>query len=736
TFVLAWTTTPWTLIGNVALAVNSKLSYVKVEKDNQFFILAKDRLDVVMDKPYKVIDTLKGKALLGKDYEPLYVIPSDKKGHYIIDGGSDVSSEDGTGIVHMAIYGEFDYEMIKKHNLPIIQHVNSGGKLVLGPKEWLGNWFKKSDKLVLDDLNERNLLFKADDYAHSYPFCYRCETPLFYNAVDSWFVNIQKIKPRLIEKNEEINWYPGSIKHKRAKNIIETAPDWTISRNRYWGTSIPMWVCDDVCCGKSIVIGSIAELKEHAIEKVQDDVDLHKHIVDKIHLKCDCGKKMTRIPEILDCWFESGSMPFAAKHYPFENKAHFDDNYPSDFVSEYVGQVRTWFYYMNVLSVILFDKIPFKNVVVSGNILAEDGSKMSKSKKNFPSPNKIFEQYGADCLRFYLMSSQLTRAQDMNFREDGVKEIYRKLIMLLGNVNSFYGLFGKDNTVVDKPSNDHIMDRWIVSEINLLIKGVTKSLEEYDTITASSSVLSFIDELSTWYVRRSRDRFKSADQKTKDGAIKTLAYVLVNLSKVMAPITPFIAESIYLSVNKETKCESVHLESWPKAKTKLISIELSENMDLTRDIVSKSMVEREKCGIPVKQVLASLEISGVKLEVEYLDLIKEEVNVKKVNLKDGKTLSLKFDTKLTDALIQEGLSRDLIHKMNGYRKELKLTIENRIELYIETTDKMVLGCLDKFADIIKHPVQADLLELKIPQGLDIKELSLGGAKIKLAFKLK
>ncbi|MCK4380665.1 MAG: isoleucine--tRNA ligase, partial [Candidatus Lokiarchaeota archaeon] len=467
-FFLAWTTTPWTLIGNVALAVNSEREYVKIKLDDEYLILIKNQLDIIK-KDYEIVDEFKGKDLINKEYEPLYHISPNttKKGHFVIDGGDEVLSDEGTGIIHMAIYGEFDYEMIKKYDLPIIQHIDGHGNLTQGPRDWIGLWFKDVDEKVLEDLQQRNLLFSSEDFTHSYPFCYRCDTPLIYNALDAWFIDIQQIKTKLLKTNERINWYPKEIS-RRYESIVNTAPDWCISRNRFWATAMPIWECEE--CKQIKVIGSIKELQENAVEEVLDDLDLHRHIVDKIHLKCsNCSKVMKRVPEVFDCWLESGSMPYAAKHYPFENVEWFKHNFPSDFVSEYIGQIRAWFYYMHVISVLLFNDIPFKNVVVNGNILAEDGTKMSKSKRNFPDPNLIIEKYGSDALRIYLLSSQLMRAQDLNFKEETVKQVYRRFNLLLINVLKFYSLIDMDNVIMDITRSDNILDKWIISLLNSLI---------------------------------------------------------------------------------------------------------------------------------------------------------------------------------------------------------------------------------------------------------------------------
>ncbi|MDO8556352.1 MAG: isoleucine--tRNA ligase [Nanoarchaeota archaeon] len=729
TYLLAWTTTPWTLLGNVALAVNESLTYVKVQVNHEVLILAKELLSVIKD-PCKVIEEFSGKNLLGLEYEPLYHHVSEKKGHYVINGGSEVSATDGTGIVHMALYGEFDYQMVRKYDLPVIQHVGQHGKIVLGPEKFKDLWFKKADQQVLDDLKDRGLLFAADPFTHSYPFCYRCETPLFYNAVDSWFVDIQKVKQKLLERNEDIAWHPDHMKDGRFKNILETAPDWSISRNRFWATSIPVWKCQD--CKNVVVIGSVAELQKFAMEKVPADVDLHKHVVDRFHIPCSkCKKPMSRIPEVLDCWFESGSMPYAARHYPFESVDWFKKHFPADFVSEYVAQVRAWFYYMHVLGVLLFDKAPFKHVVVSGNVLAADGMKMSKSKNNFPDPHKLFDLYGADALRFYLMSSPLMRADDLNFKEEGVKEVYRKVVMLLSNVKSFYELFGTQHKVVDTPAIDHVMDQWVVNNLQVVVDSVTKSLDKYDTVTACKLLVQFIEDLSTWYVRRSRDRFKDGN---KD-ALHTLAYVLHMLSKILAPITPFLAESmhqVFVRAGAPVQ-ESVHLESWPAVNESWMFdfASVTCEMDDVRKMLSVALEAREKTKMPVRQVLASVKI-GMKGSFgdEFVAIIKDELNVKDVRFVPGDlgTFTVLFDTKLSPALIHEGIAREFVRNVNGYRKELGLTLHDKVVLHV-VADGQVLVALQSLQVDIAAAVQAKNIVFAPAQDVVMKEVVIQQQKV-------
>ncbi len=727
-YILAWTTTPWTLIGNVALAVNSKMDYVEIENNGERLIVAKDRLDEI-EGDYKVIKEFKGKELLGLEYEPLYKT-AEGKAYIVIDGGQEVSNEEGTGIVHMALYGEFDYEMIKKYKLAQVQHIDEHGNVVKGPKEFIGKFFKDVDKDVIEDLEDRNLLYKVKNYTHPYPFCYRCKTPLFYNAVDSWFVDIQKIKPMLLKEAKKIHWHPEEGTKKRFENNIKAAPDWTISRNRFWATAIPVWKCKK--CGAIEVIGSRKELKEKAIEKIDEDIDLHKDAVDEIHLKCPkCGSKMDRIPEVIDCWFESGSMPYASKHYPFENKDWFKTNFPSDFISEYIGQIRAWFYYMHVMGVLIFGKPAYRHVVVTGNILAEDGQKMSKSLKNYPEPTLIFDKFGADALRFYLMDSPVIRAQDLNFREDGVKEIYRKVVLLLENISNFYFMFDNNNKEFNYNSSTEIMDRWIVSRTNSLIEKVTSLMDDYNIQEACDSIVSFIDELSTWYIRRSRARFKKGDNK----AIKTLAYVLMNLIKVMAPITPFITEDIYQRFKEKNKelYESVHLDMWPNAQKEKIDIALEDEMKEVREIISSALDERAKAKIPIRQPLPRITIYGTKVGKEFYDIIKEELNVKEVVVKEGEK-KIELDTTITPELEREGIARTIIRKVNSMRKENKLTIKDRIVLYVNTKDDKIKQALEEHKKTVMENIQADKIEYKQPK--KGKEFNINGIKVSIGLEIK
>jgi isoleucyl-tRNA synthetase len=689
TYLLAWTTTPWTLPGNSALYIHKDFTYVKVQPKGkkEYYIVAKERVKDVIKEPHTITETVKPKDLIGKKYEPPYdYFKSVDKKYHLIDTANFVTLDQGTGIVHSAImHGEEDFKRAKEQGLAFNITVDKHGHMANTVKVAPGIFFKSAEKKIIADLEQRNLAYSTEMYTHSYPHCYRCDTPLFYNALDSWFVDIQKIKKKLLQHNEEINWHPEHLKDGRFKNIVETAPDWAISRNRFWATALPIWVGDK--CSHISFIGSVKELQERAIEKVPDSIDLHKHVVDAIHLRCDqCKGTMTRIPEVIDCWFESGSMPYATKHWPFDHQEWFKDNYPCDFVSEYIAQVRAWFYYMHVLGVLVFDKAPFKNVVVTGTILAHDGTKMSKSKGNYVEPEVLFDKYGADALRFYLMLSPLMRAEDLNFNEQGVKDVYQKVIMIIHNIRQFYEPYAEKNDLSKETSSKHLLDVWITSRLHETINTVTERLDEYDTIGATSCLSEFITDLSTWYLRRSRDRFNS---KEKNEAAATLANALLTTAKLIAPIAPFIAEDIYQTLKKtNTLQESIHLESWPKSDPKKIKEKVHKDMDIARQVVSMALEARAKAQIPVRQILGKLDVSGIELAPEYHQLIAEEVNIKEITQKSEGPVSVHLDTKITPELEREGMVREIIRRIQDLRKRTGLQKQDKIVLYIEVQSNL------------------------------------------------
>ncbi|MBM3232004.1 isoleucine--tRNA ligase [Candidatus Pacearchaeota archaeon] len=703
-YFLAWTTTPWTLIGNVALAVKTDAKYVKVRNNNEVYILVADRLNE-LNGEHKVLETFKGKDLAGIEYDPLYYVESNEKGHYVIDDNENVTVTDGTGIVHMAAYGEFDYEMIKKHHLPLIEHIGMDGKFKFNINGWKGLWFKSLDKEVIRDLEVRNILYKKQSHKHSYPFCYRCETPLFYTPLPSLFIDIQKVKKDILKNNEKINWYPSHLKDGRFKNNVLNAPDWNISRNRYWASVIPIWKCN---CGEQKIIGSIEELRKNAIN-FPKKIDLHKPSMDKVKLNCKCGQEMTRVSEVLDCWFESGLMPFAQVHYPFENKDWFHKSFPGDFVAEYIAQTRTWFYYMLADSTLLFNKNPFKNVITTGTILASDGQKMSKSKGNYPDPMILISKYGADALRFYLLSSPIMAAEDINFSERGVEEVHKKVILILLNTLNFYLMNSKGKAVMPKKHNH--LDEWILSRLAELSVQVTEGFDSYNTMVVAKEITKFVDDLSTWYVRRSRERFNEGDDDIARGVLK---HVLIETAKIIAPILPFVSEKIYRDLGGK---ESVHLQEWPKYSNKDVNKRLLEEMSKAREVVSAALKIRDQNKLPVRQPLATLTVAGEKLSSEFADIIAEEINVKQV-LFDKKAKETQLDMNITPELEAEGFAREIARKIQSVRKERNMKKEERITLELHLSDKLKKD-LGPFNDFIAKRVGASKMLLSDGKGKDM-----------------
>ncbi|MCK5449605.1 isoleucine--tRNA ligase [Candidatus Pacearchaeota archaeon] len=697
TYAIAWTTTPWTLPSNLALAINPKLTYAYVQdkSDNNTYLLAKELIPSFYksEDEYTITKEVKGKELVGKKYEPLFSYFKDNPNSFQFLLGDFVTAKEGTGIVHIApAFGEDDNIISKKYNIPIVQPVDENGKFTKEIKEYAEQLVHEANEKIVIDLKKSGKAIMSRKMEHEYPFCYRCDTKLIYRALPAWFVNIQKIKDKLLKLNLEINWIPEYLKKGRMQHNISTAPDWNITRNRYWATAIPIWKSES---GKIKVLGSIEELKQFA-KKLPKKIDLHKDCLDEIKLEID-GEEYTRIPEVLDCWFESGAMTFAQFHYPFENKEYFDKNFPAQFVTEYIGQTRAWFYYMMTLSAILFDKIPFENVLTTGVIQAEDGKKMSKSLKNYPDPLKVLDKYGADTLRFYILASPVIGGENINFSEKGLEETYKKITVLLYNVSNFYQNYQKNGDEDYKKSNN-IMDKWIISRTEKLNEVVQENLEKYNTIKACAFIKKYIDDLSTWYIRNSRDRFNSDD----DNARRTLRYVLEKLTKVLAPIIPFATEKIYQDMNSKDK--SVHLENYPKENKKLIDKELEQEMQITRDIVSTALRERDKAQIGIKWPLAkAIIISSIKPSEELNEIIQEELNIKKLSYKKGEELKVTLDTKLTPELEAEGFAREISRKIQAARKKAELTKTDTIELEIfsEFNDK-----LETQLDFIKERVGA------------------------------
>lgn len=737
TYVLAWTTTPWTLPGNTALNVGPEIRYVLVKSGEEKYVLAKDRLSI-LNGEYEVVSEFSSRSLVGLSYEPLFNEFIDHVGDSLlrahrIYAADFVTVTDGTGIVHnAAMYGEEDYEVAKVKGLPRKEMLDQKGQFLPFMHEKLrGLFFVDANRVVLDELTTKNLVYKEEVYKHSYPFCWRCGTQLYYNAIPAWFVAIQKIKKDLLSNNESINWYPAHLKHGRFMQGIENAPDWNISRNRYWATALPFWKCTKEGCKNVVCVGSVVELAEKSknFAKVYPDfnieeyktsqsaevlnkLDLHRPYIDDVILECsDCGSDMKRIPEVIDCWVESGSMPFAELHYPFENREEFLKRFPSDFVVEYIPQTRAWFYVMHVVSSIIFDRAPFKNVVTTGTILAEDGSKMSKSKKNYPDPNLILEKYGADALRFYLLTSPVVNGEDMNFSETGVNEVSKKMNLILYNVWSFYRLY-TDMKVTDLeiPAAKNVLDVWALEKIKELEVKVSKDLDVYDSVRGGKLILEWVNDLSTWYVRRSRDRLKEKDE-VADAGLKVYGYVLATTAKLLAPFMPYLSEFIYRDI---TGNESVHLSEWPKSKT-VVDEDVVKAMEIVREIVSLGHNLRKEHKLSVRQPLVCVGFvtknADITLTPEHLEVICAELNVKEVVsfesiFKNSGTVVVEglgvvskvaLDTELTEELKSEGLARDLERQVQDLRKKSGLQVNDLVDLYYNTSDEEIeKTLLEKF----------------------------------------
>lgn len=945
TYLVAWTTTPWTLPGNTAAAINPGLTYSKVSiigskksGDGKLpegkYILAKDRLEVALrDFDYKVEGEMSGEELVGKAYIPVFDYYKDKniknkENGWKVYAGTFVTADSGTGIVHIAPgFGEDDMVLAKEYNLPLVLHVGTDGKFKPDVKDFAGKMVKpkptkeepqlhqSSDIEIIKYLAHNNKLFSKEKIVHSYPHCFRCETPLFYYAIPAWFIKITDVKQKLLKEAEKIHWVPEHLKEGRFKNIVEGAPDWNISRNRFWASPLPIWKC--ATCERVEFLGGVEDIKQKTKSKntyvvmrhgeaqnniqnvvnsdlkentfalskegedqvkktisnlkekhfdfvfvspflrtkqtaqlvtaalgipeenvVVDDrlgeintgvydgksideyhsyslthpdrfvegpqngecynevkkrmmdflyeidskyegknilivthdtpgwlllagvhgknayealefrgtgkfffanaemrelefsklphnakyeLDLHRPYIDSITWKCECGNgEMKRIPEVIDCWFESGSMPFAQVHYPFQNKEWFKENFPAQFISEYIAQTRTWFYYTHAVGTMLFGHNAFENVVTTGTVLAEDGQKMSKSKGNFPDPWLVMNKYGVDALRYYLMSSPVMKSEDLRFSEKGVDEVYKKVVLRLNNVVSFYEMYASEKGEASSKSKN-ILDQWIISRLNEVIDQVTENMESYHLNDAVEPFDLFVDDLSTWYLRRSRDRFKGDDEADRNAALQTLRYVILELSKTMAPFTPFLAETMFAKVKEDKDPVSVHLCSWPKSGS--IDLELHEAMKQVRNLVSFALEARSKCAIKVRQPLQKLSVK-TPVAKELIQLIKDEVNVKEVVVDENITDAVLLDTNITPELKLEGAYRELLRSVQELRKKENLVPNDRVSLIIETSESGK-DLIEKFkSDLMKVAGLKDVVYGTVEgEGLKIDEFT-------------
>ncbi len=810
-YFLVWTTTPWTLLSNVALCVNPNETYVKVNSKGYNFILAKALLNKVLGDDVKIIQEYKGKDLEYQEYEQLLPFLKVNKKAFYITCDNYVTMEDGTGIVHIApAFGEDDANVGKKYNLPYLNPVGEDGCYVEGP--WKGMRVFDADLEVIKWLKENDKLFKKQKMVHNYPHCWRCKSPLLYYSKPSYYLEITKLKDKIISENKKVNWYPSYVGEKRFGNWLEELKDWAISRQRYWGTPLPLWICS---CGYEKMIGSRKELIDNAIEKIDEKIDLHRPFVDDIHIKCPkCGNAMTRTTDVIDCWFDSGAMPFAQYHYPFENKELWEEQFPADFIAEGIDQTRGWFYSLLVISTFVTGKSPYKNVLVNDLLLDKNGQKMHKSRGNAVEPFALIKKYGADTIRWYLpyVSPVWT---PIKFDEEGLKEVYSKFFSTLRNTYSFFALYANTDNVdprnFDIAYNDiEDIDKWLISKYNKLLDYVIKAYDEYDLTKVVRSVTNFVSEdLSNWYIRRTRRRFWAHDlDNSKKAVYKTTYDVLVGLCKIIAPIASYTAEEIYVSLTGKT---SVHLSDFPKADLSLVNDKIENKMDLVRDLISLGRNAREEVKIKVRQPISEILIDGKNEELigNLQELIKEELNVKNVTyvsdlskymnyvvkpnfkivgkifgpkiklyeqelssltnedikfIENGEAVTINVDgqlfdvtsqmvdirvsakegydvikdsnnfiilnTNLTEELINEGIARELISKVQNLRKQKDFDVADRIYLYYEA-DNSFDKVIEQFKDIIKKETLS--LELIKKDNLT-EEFDLNGLNVKLDVK--
>jgi len=730
TFFLAWTTTPWTLPGNVALAVGLDIPYVRVRQGAERYILAKARLSVLQGE-YQVEADVDAKSLLGKRYKPLYeyLIP-DKPAFFVVDADF-VSTEDGTGIVHTAAaYGVDDLDLSLKKGIPVRHVVDLAGRFRPEVTPFAGLFVKKADPKIIEDLTQRGLMYRAETIRHTYPFCWRCGTPLLYYALTSWFIKTTAVKDQLLRNNSVVNWVPPHVGPGRMGNWLETLVDWSLSRWRYWGTPLPVWVCEK--CDERRCIGSVAELGL----TVNDD--LHRPYIDRVTLPCEkCDGTMRRVPDLIDVWFDSGSMPMAQYHYPFENQALFKQRFPADFIAEGLDQTRGWFFSLLAIGTMLFDQPAFKNVIVNGTVLDKQGRKMSKSLKNSVDPMEVMSKFGADATRWYFFSA-VAIGNDYRFDLPAVQDVIRRFLLILWNTYGFFAnyarLDGFDPAAAAVPVRERaLLDRWLLAELAVTIADVEKALEAYDPPTAARRLEAFVLDLSTWYVRRSRRRFwKSESDGDKRSAYQTLYQVLVSLAQLLAPFMPFLSETIYqnLAAGRGGQPESVHLSDWPVPAVDWRDDELRQQMSVVRRLVATGLAARNAAGIKVRQPLRAVTIAEKPLNSALETILLEELNIKAARYQGGGG-GLTLDTEISPELKLEGLARDLVRKIQELRKQSGFAVEDRIRLFYEG-DGILAEALERWRDYIATETLAVAVARgAAPDGASTETLQIEGHDLKV-----
>ncbi|PIW37212.1 MAG: isoleucine--tRNA ligase [Candidatus Kerfeldbacteria bacterium CG15_BIG_FIL_POST_REV_8_21_14_020_45_12] len=746
TFLLAWTTTPWSTPGTMGLSIGQDFTYLKVLVAGEVVIFAKDRLEFVMGdvKEYEILEELKGADLVGLQYEPILdfykqlpEVQEKSDNVYRVYAADYVEVTEGTGIVTVnGAYGEIDMEATKQNDLPLVLDVGMDGAYTAVAGPYAGVYVKDAEKTLLSDMQAAGRVWRTELYRHSYPHCWRCDTPLLNYATTSWFVKVEEMKEDLLKNNQKINWVPSNVKDGRFGIWLENARDWAISRSRFWGTPLPIWQSED---GDILCVGSRAELEELSGKAV---TDLHKHIVDTIEIQKD-GKTYRRIPDVLDCWFESGSMPYAQKHYPFENADNFTQGFPANYIAEGQDQTRGWFYTLHVLATALTTgdnpaiALPdgttpaFQNCIVNGTVLAEDGKKMSKRLKNYPDPMTVIDKYGADALRYYLAISPAMESNNLNFTEQDVDEVQRKYINTFWNVFTFYQMFAEKETTEILPITDsgevvHVLDQWILDRLGETANEVTEGYNKYLLRQASIPLQDFVQELSTWYVRRCRDRFKGEDAADRLMALRTLKTVLLTFVKLAAPVTPFITEKVFQELKLDSDPVSVHHCDWPTGAESFKNSEVAETMQSVRTIIEQALALRAEAGIKVRQPLQSVSITS-ELTDPFQQIIKEELNVRQVLSAEV----VAIDTEISEELKLEGVLRELVRNTNMLRKKAGLTINDLISIKLQTSSELVAQALSVHGEEYQRSVLAE--SMAVVDDEQERSFKVEGQKVTLSF---
>ena len=725
TAILAWTTTPWTLPGNVALAVDEDIDYVKVRAGDENLILAEARLGV-LGVEHEVVERMKGRELVGLDYEPLfpYSIPEEGRAHYVVDADF-VSTEEGTGVVHTsALYGVDDLRLCQEKGIPFKHTVGLDGKFLPYVDRFAGLHVKEADPVILDDLRSRGLLFRAETILHTYPECWRCKTPLIYYALDAWYIRTTARKDELIANNAATNWVPAHIKTGRMGDWLQNNIDWQFSRSRYWGTPVPIWICEG--CGDQRCVSSAEELG------LKDGTDLHRPFIDTITLKCEkCGGVMRRVPEVLDCWFDSGAMPFAQRGYPRKGKELFEETFPAEFISEAIDQTRGWFYSLLAISTLLFHKNSYRNVICLGHVVDPKGKKASKSRGNVLDPNFLFDNFGSDAVRWYFYTSTQV-GENYRTGTDTLRETVQQFFIPLWNCYSFFVTYARlDGFDPSKPgvplSERNVLDRWLLSRLDGLNAAVVEGLDRYDAIEPARRIQKFVDELSNWYIRRSRRRFwKSQSDRDQLAAYQTLYQALRTVAQLMAPFAPFVADAIYRNLSDGT---SVHLADFPEpGEAQDTGIEA--DMSRARQAVEAGLAARDAARLKVRQPLGGIALPGEALPEEIAAIVREELNVKAITFGAPE---VKLDTVITEELKLEGLAREIVRAIQDRRKKLGFNVEDRIHTRYEA-DGLVVRAMQRHGDYIKMETLSVTLEPGRDDDFDGEQLMIEGEQIWIGLK--